>query len=552
MLLLDYARNPLVLSSSDERVGAVVSDQLLMHVGASLTLADRYLLSLNIPFAIAQSGDDPSDASSGLAARSPEGADLGDIRLGARARVLGPAGPGVQLAVGGHLWLPSGASDAYLSDGSVRGSPFLVVGGEHGRVYWSSQAGVMLRPGKTLPGTSSTPIGTAITFGAALGVLVDRERTVALGPELYGQHIATDDAELFDAHSVNAEVLLGARYRPGRGAWVLGAGAGPGIGRAAGTPDYRLLAMVAYSPEDREAKATDSDGDGIIDTEDSCSHTPGVRTRDPKTHGCPAPRDRDGDSVVDAVDACPDERGIATSDAATHGCPADADRDGIVDSADACRDVAGVASDDPKTNGCPADRDSDGVPDVEDACADVSGVRSQDPKAHGCPPDRDGDRVLDATDACVDVPGIAHDDPKKNGCPRVQINVDEKLITISEQVHFEHGKAILKPESFALLEDVARVLKDHAELELIEVQGHTDNTGRAALNRRLSADRATAVVRWLVEHGIDQGRLKSRGFGPDKPVGDNKTEQGRAQNRRVEFHVLRGLGGGAVQERGVR
>ncbi len=83
-----------------------------------------------------------------------------------------------------------------------------------------------------------------------------------------------------------------------------------------------------------------------------------------------------------------------------------------------------------------------------------------------------------------------------------------------------------------------RTLKENPEIEL-EVRGYTDNQGREAFNRTLSQNRADAVKAWLVERGIDGARLTGKGFGPDNPVADNTTAEGRAENRRIEFFRLK-------------
>ena len=247
------------------------------------------------------------------------------------------------------------------------------------------------------------------------------------------------------------------------------------------------------------------------------------------------PPDRDRDGILDADDACPDVPGVRTDDPKTNGCPPDRDRDGIIDAEDACPDVPGVRTDDPKTNGCPSDRDHDGIFDTEDACPDVPGVRTGDPKTNGCPPDRDNDGIPDALDACPDEPGPANPDPKKNGCPLAFVR--DNQIQITEQVKFRFGLAVLDPVSDTVLDAVLKVMLKHPEIAKIRVEGHTDNKGTVELNKRLSSARAAAVVDWLVKHGIDRAHLSSQGFGFDRPIDTNDTDEGRANNRRVEFHI---------------
>jgi OOP family OmpA-OmpF porin len=119
---------------------------------------------------------------------------------------------------------------------------------------------------------------------------------------------------------------------------------------------------------------------------------------------------------------------------------------------------------------------------------------------------------------------------------RVQRKGDK--IVILEKVQFETGSAEIKPESYGLLDEVAKVLTDNPDITKVQIEGHTDNRGGAALNRRLSKNRAKSVRKYLVDKGIDGGRLTAKGFGPDQPIADNDSDEGRAQNRRVEFKIL--------------
>jgi len=105
---------------------------------------------------------------------------------------------------------------------------------------------------------------------------------------------------------------------------------------------------------------------------------------------------------------------------------------------------------------------------------------------------------------------------------------------IALDIHFETGKAAIQPESQAQIAEIAALLKSNPSLKL-SVDGHTDNTGTPDGNRKLSEDRAKAVRTALVSQGTDASRLQAQGFGQDKPVADNRTEEGRAKNRRVEL-----------------
>jgi OOP family OmpA-OmpF porin len=217
--------------------------------------------------------------------------------------------------------------------------------------------------------------------------------------------------------------------------------------------------------------------------------------------------------------------------------PKDRDHDGILDRVDACPDEPGIASDDPKKNGCPLrDRDGDSILDDVDACPDEPGVASDDPAKNGCPVrDRDGDGILDDDDACPDVAGPKNDDPAKNGCPPARI--ERGQIRILEQVQFRFGSAEILPVSDGILTAVLHIFEQHPEVTKVSVEGHTDNVGGAKYNKGLSEQRVLSVLSWLTSHGVEPIRLTSAGFGLERPIASNETEEGRQQNRRVEFHI---------------
>jgi outer membrane protein OmpA-like peptidoglycan-associated protein len=118
------------------------------------------------------------------------------------------------------------------------------------------------------------------------------------------------------------------------------------------------------------------------------------------------------------------------------------------------------------------------------------------------------------------------------------VQLEEDRITITERVHFETGKSIIKPESYALLNEVAQVVVDHQDIGRIQVAGHTDSKGSDAANLRLSQGRASAVQSFLINAGVNRDRLISAGFGEAQPIDTNLTNAGRANNRRVEFNLI--------------
>jgi outer membrane protein OmpA-like peptidoglycan-associated protein len=105
---------------------------------------------------------------------------------------------------------------------------------------------------------------------------------------------------------------------------------------------------------------------------------------------------------------------------------------------------------------------------------------------------------------------------------------------IALYINFDTGKSVVKPESQPIIEQIVQMLKSNPDL-IIGVEGHTDNVGTPASNKTLSEARAKSVVSAIVAQGISAERLSPAGYGQDKPIGDNNTEEGRAKNRRVEL-----------------
>ncbi|KIO52300.1 OmpA family protein [Flavobacterium hibernum] len=260
----------------------------------------------------------------------------------------------------------------------------------------------------------------------------------------------------------------------------------------------------------------DTDGDGIYDKDDACPDVAGLK----QFNGCP---DTDGDGIVDASDACPTEFGLA----ALNGCP-DRDGDGIADKDDACPDTPGLK----QFNGCP-DTDGDGVPDKDDKCPTVAGPKENG----GCPfLDADKDGVADKDDDCPTVYGPA----SNRGCPEVTNEALEDLKVQARAVYFNSGKATFKTgdkETPARLDAIKEILKNYPNAKF-SIEGHTDSTGSAKLNQKLSEERAKAVLDALVQRGVNPENLESKGFGASQPVASNKTAAGKAQNRRTEIRHI--------------
>jgi outer membrane protein OmpA-like peptidoglycan-associated protein len=208
--------------------------------------------------------------------------------------------------------------------------------------------------------------------------------------------------------------------------------------------------------------------------------------------------DADGDLVPDRVDQCPNEYG----------------EDDV---------------------GCPTDRDSDkdGVPDKRDRCPKEWGDQP-----NGCPiKDSDNDGILDTVDSCEDEPENFNGFEDKDGCPDEPPEEIKKISGVIEGIRFPSGKATIRTSSRRVLNEVVDTMKKYPEIRIL-ISGHTDDTGKHDDNVDLSEARASSVRDYLVDKGVAEERIETKGLGPDEPVADNKTKAGRALNRRIEFKIV--------------
>lgn len=109
--------------------------------------------------------------------------------------------------------------------------------------------------------------------------------------------------------------------------------------------------------------------------------------------------------------------------------------------------------------------------------------------------------------------------------------------SVALNILFETGKSAVMPESMPILDQIAEMLKANPTLK-VSIEGHTDNVGSPATNKTLSQNRANAIMALLASKGIDKSRLTAKGWGQEKPVADNNSEEGKAKNRRVEIVKL--------------
>lgn len=267
----------------------------------------------------------------------------------------------------------------------------------------------------------------------------------------------------------------------------------------------------------------------------------------------PTETDRDGDGYDDDLDGCPDDPEDFDAFEDEDGCPdKDNDQDGVEDASTFenglwinldtkdgldCRndpeDPDGFEDED----GCPdPDNDQDGILDPVDSCPNDPEDFDQWQDEDGCPEDdNDGDGFLDKDDSCPNeaetVNGIKDDD----GCPDIKAKIDPCAIKLDDQIYFEFNKWDIDPKSFSLLDDAVIILNQNADVT-IELGGHTDSKGSNKYNKKLSQRRVDSVREYLINKGIKASRLTAVGYGEERPIDTNRTAEGRANNRRVEWN----------------
>jgi OOP family OmpA-OmpF porin len=333
------------------------------------------------------------------------------------------------------------------------------------------------------------------------------------------------------------EALAGVKLYLARNSFLtLGAGRGLVADQGA-NPDLRAFIGIVFEPN-----IGDRDGDGIKDDLDRCPDAAEDFDGFEDEDGCPDP-DNDRDGIPDVDDKCPDipedKDGVEDEDGCPEGNINDRDGDRIPDDVDKCPDEPEDYDGWNDEDGCPdPDNDGDKILDVDDLCPNEPEDHDGFEDTDGCPDlDNDQDRIPDKDDKCPNEPETYNGYQDEDGCADksdVTTMVDDRIIVL-KPINFEYDRAVIKPDSYYILDAVVATMNGYPDIELIEVQGHTDERGDDAYNLELSDRRAAAVVAYLVSHGVASGRLTSNGYGETQPVDKRHNEAAWAANRRVDF-----------------
>ena len=489
----------------------LIRNMITFDVAGGVSFYRVFEVALVIPAVLYQDGRGTENAYGEPIIEDPSGTSgLDDLRLHLKLDLL----HGVfrqkterfGLALIPVLTFPIGKyvkGDSFIGDSQVTIHTKLAFTANFGRVRIGLNLGYLWREKKEF---YFADLSHRLTYGAALEVrLFSRMYGIV---EIIGQNG-------FSSEMLSSPLELDAamRYRFKNGI-ALTFGMGAGIVGGVGTPAMRMFLALAYAPPEKEPEPpppADRDGDTILDDVDACPDDPEDMDGFEDEDGCPDP-DNDGDTIPDESDQCPNEP---------------EDMDGFEDE-----------------DGCPdPDNDGDGILNGDDMCPDdpedFDGWQDED----GCPdPDNDQDGIPDTEDECPDVPEDMDGDEDEDGCPeepKALAVIEGDEIRIMQKIHFATNSAkIVGDVSFEVLDAVVQILNDNPEIKVL-IEGHTDKKGSRKYNLSLSKKRANSVRKYLKKQGIEKKRLKTAGSGFDEPIDDNDTEEGRAENRRVEFHILK-------------
>ena len=507
---LDLASDPLKVSSFNAAFNSVVNNQATLSLIGNLGLFDMFEVQLLLPVTVFQGSEDLSP----VLVSPDEGAELtswglNDPRISIKYSLFDllrdPLGLGFILSG----WIPVGLDNRFVGDQSfslealaaaeiwvVRG---IRIGANFGYRYRNQPVAIR-----------AATIGDELRWALATNIPLFIKTVDAILEFDGGISVAKDQTGLggLRAEEVPAEVKLAFRWRLHED-WSLTTGVGGAMNKeAVGTPDVRAILGLSGHWVSGGQWGFDYDKDGIYGIHDKCPNDPEDFDGFQDLDGCPEP-DNDGDGVPDEFDKC------------------DNTPEGVSVGPDGCPDN---------------DLDGDGIPNDLDKCPEDPEDLDRFQDSDGCPePDNDGDGIPDTVDNCPMVPEVFNDFLDDDGCPddpNDKVHISRDRIIITEQVHFETGKATIKRESYDILDAVIKVMNENPQIVKIRVEGHTDDRGTDEFNLKLSDDRANSVMNYLVEHGVAAGRLEAVGYGESRPIKDNETAEGRAANRRVEFTIL--------------
>ena len=537
-----YARDPLVYryDGSNEEV-RLLSDVLQADLIGAWSFR-RVRVGLDLPLYLASA----SEVAAG-------GGGLGDIAVDLKWTILSrQEGAPIGFALGTRFGLPTSTVAAPVGGAGLTWTLQGIVDYEAGPVLLAANLGTVVNPDDPQGLVTSDQLLYRLGAGYAL----EPEGRYGLSTDLAGRVSYRGDV---GPGGAPAELLFGGWGRFSED-WVTRGGVGTGISQGIGAPTLRLVASVGYEPP----ALIDRDGDGVVDRLDACVTEPEDLDGWQDDDGCPDPSvrltgmvvDYGGEPVPTALVRLTVEDGVATL-GGNFTRDIHPGRWSVTVEADGFKPFEGAitvpeAAEHREQLAIEALVSRVTVTAVDPSGAPVAGGEMQ----VGASPSvalEGGMGSIDVRpgeyDVIVRSPGYktarlpisvlaGRPTDARVTLEPARATVTRERIVIEDKIFFETDKAVIRPQSFSLLDELAQLLQDYPEVRLVRIEGHTDQRGSADYNRKLSEARAQAVLVYLSRKGIEGSRMTSEGVGEDRPLDPADTPEAWEQNRRVEFVVV--------------
>jgi len=502
-LLFHYTDDPLVYVREDGEIDGLVTNVMQADVLAGYAY-DRLRVGVDLPVYLLAAGNGQQETG------------LGDVSLEAKLTALDGEDAPINLGGTARLTLPTTTVATALGDPGVGWEVAGVVDRSFGPVLLAANLGLRGGPSTTLETIDQGPVEVNDSFLFRTAAGYEFIEDVGATAEITGR---TTFASAY-VSGTPVEWLLGG-YGYAMDDLVIRGGFGSGLTSGVGSPDFRVVLGVGWEPRGPRAPK-DTDLDGITDDIDQCVEEPEDIDEFEDDNGCPDP-DNDADGIVDAADQCPLKPEDADGWEDDNGCP-----DPRTDITVAVEDADGNAIDLAKLT---LIRDGEDVASGGQQLTKTTkpGVYTVAATAGTYMP---GETTIEVVNGPPQSFVLALE-KKKN----VKIVVSRDRIDLEDSVNFETAKAVIKEESFDMLDQAVQILVDYPEIAKLRIEGHTDSRGSASYNLKLSTERAASVMQYFIDKGIDPERLTSEGFGEERPLDPAKTAEAYAKNRRVDFFI---------------
>ncbi len=567
-LVFDYVDDPLVYKYEAGDTVKLVDYALSASalIGVSY---ERVRLAIDIPVYLAAKGDLES------------GGGIGDVSLDIKGTLLDPKTAVFGLGLGARFIMPTANTVPGLRNGAWGWEVDLIADKRFGNLLVAANLGTKGVPNVDL---SNVDVNDALFWKVGAGYAIVPKAGVSL--DFAGQ---AGYADITNPVAIPFEGIVGGWGKIGDSLAIRG-GVGTGITRGIGSPLFRAILGVGYEPP----LSRDLDKDGIVDKKDSCPTDPEDVDTFQDEDGCPDP-DNDNDGLLDANDQCPLNAEDLDQWKDEDGCP---DPTTLV-KVKLVNGKTGATVENAKTalKGPTPTEAQDGEFELElgegnytvaatlekflplDAFFDVKNGPPQTFEFKILPDVVPGKIVLKVTDtkgkpvvatwtidegAAIST-GESSVEPGKHQIvvraegygsvilpaevaegqtveltaqlQKSKVKVTKEKIDFKDKIFFETGNAVIKPESFPLLNEISAIILDRKDILTVRIEGHTDIRGSDADNLTLSDARAKSVKDYLIGKGIDAGRLNSIGYGETKPIDPANNAKAWEKNRRVEFFV---------------